>query len=130
MIDATPTERPNEVNYHVVGVLLVGALLTLGVGLSYGVRLVPSVALGATTAALNLLLIGRTVRAFLGRSGAPVFWGVALVLKMTLLFGGLFLLVKVGWVSLLPFLLGFGSMPLGIVLCTLMPFGPPAQKER
>lgn len=43
-------------------------------------------------------------------------WAVFAVLKMTILFGGVYLVLTRGWVSGLPMALGYGCMPIGMFL--------------
>lgn len=50
-----------------------------------------------------------------GRRGG-VAWGVFAVLKIVLLFGGIFVLLTVGVVDPMPLAAGYGVLPLGIVV--------------
>lgn len=91
-----------------VGAFFAGFLFSWRAGLS--------VAMGATTAALNLWLLGFLLRRWLqpGASVAP--WAVATALKFGTLIALLYLLVVSGLAQPLPLILGFGALPLGIVV--------------
>lgn len=95
-------------------VALVGVTSTVGGALLGGALAARSVALGAVVAGLNLWVITLVVRGMLGPKRRRVSWPLLAVLKISVLFGGLYVLVKSGWVDLLPLLVGYGALPLGI----------------
>ncbi|MEB2321704.1 MAG: ATP synthase subunit I [Sorangiineae bacterium] len=106
---------------RVVG--LVGALLTAGAVAVSGPPVGLGVAIGALVALANLWVLDRAVRGFLtGESRAP--WAVVAVLKLVLLVGALYLVVKSGVAGVMPLIVGFGALPLGITLSQLR--GAPA----
>lgn len=96
-------------------VALVGVAGTLVAALLGGAAAARSVAIGAAVAGANLWVITLVVRGMLGGKKSRVPWPLLAVLKMAVLFGGLYLLLKSGWVDLLPLLAGYGALPLGIV---------------
>ncbi len=98
-----------------IAMAAIGALATAAAFWMAGRFTALSVALGVVTALLDLLLLARMVRGFLGQRRGGLPWGVVAVLKFVLLFGGLFVLTRFGLIEVLPFLLGFGCLPLGIV---------------
>lgn len=99
-------------------VCIVGALLTLGALLMGGPRIMLAAAIGATAAVLNLWVIGRLVASFLSGHGR-MSWGFVATVKLLVLFGGMYLLVRSGVVSAIPLAIGYGALPLGIVAAQL-----------
>jgi hypothetical protein len=51
------------------------------------------------------------------RGGAA--WGAFGVLKIVVLFGGIWILLTKGWVDPIPLVVGYGVLPLGIVVSSL-----------
>jgi hypothetical protein len=96
-------------------VLLVGFASTIAAAFLGGALAARSVALGAAVAAANLWTIGLVVRGMFSGKRSRVPWPLVAVLKMAILFGGLYLALKSGWVELLPLLVGYGALPVGIV---------------
>jgi hypothetical protein len=80
------------------------------------------VLIGGLIAAANLWVFARVGQAFVSRRGNAAPWAVIAVLKMILLFGGVWLLVKSGLVSGLSLAAGYSAMPFGITFASL--FGP------
>lgn len=99
-----------------MAVASVGILATFGAGYVGGVRMAVSVGYGALLGFGNLLLLGRMVRAFLAKEGVSSPWIVAALVKLVVLCLALYLPVRARYVELLPFVFGFGAMPVGIVL--------------
>jgi hypothetical protein len=79
-----------------------------------------SVAIGAAIAAANLFVLAQIVAGVIGRSGNAGIWGVFAVAKMLVLFLGLWLLMTKGLVSPIPLLVGYGSLPIGIAIGSLV----------
>lgn len=96
-------------------VVLVGVVSTVVALFLFGGHAALSVAVGALVAGLNLWAIALVVRGLLGEKRGSTPWALIAVAKFTLLIGGLFFLLKSGWVDLLPLLVGYGALPLGIV---------------
>jgi hypothetical protein len=112
----TPTKTESAtVTRTLWSVALVGvafAIIAVFVG---GFRAAASVAVGATVGAANLWVIAILVRKLVsGNSRLP--WGAVSFIKLVVLFGGLFLLLKTGVVQILPLVIGYGALPLGITL--------------
>jgi hypothetical protein len=99
----------------IFGLLGTGAALWLG-----GMQPARSVAFGAGIAAGNLWLLAQMVRAFLAKKGSTAPWGIIAVLKYCVLFGAMYVLVKTRTVDILPFAIGFGALPVGIVFAQLV----------
>lgn len=112
----------------VKSVAVVGVLDAVAVGYFAGRGAGASAAFGATLGLANLLVLGRMVRAFLGRGGASMPWVVAALTKLAVLLLAMYLPVRAGLVQVLPFVIGFGALPLGIVLGQLLTV-PPTSKE-
>lgn len=124
-----------------LAIALVGGAFALGAGAMYGGRSALSVLFGTALALANLYVLGRVIRAMLPTSeaadppsaesgavptpeapakrGSAAAWGIFAVLKVLVLFGLVFVSVNSGWVSLLGFLLGYGALPIGIVMAQL-----------
>ncbi len=111
----TQTDKDGSMARAMWAVVLVGLSATVVAGWVSGALAARSAALGAAVAAANLWVIALVVRGMLGQKKSSVPWSLVAVLKMAALFGGLYLLLRGGWVSLLPLLAGYGALPLGIV---------------
>ncbi len=111
----THTEKDGSTARALWAVALVGTATTLVAAFLGGALAARSVALGAIVAAANLWVITVVVRGMLGGKKSRVPWPLIAMLKMGVLFGGLYLFLKSGWVDLLPLLAGYGALPLGIV---------------
>jgi hypothetical protein len=110
---ATDTDGGFQRTFWAVG--LVGAALSMGAAGVFGLHLARSVAIGAAIAVANLWSIVMIVRGLLGRSRWRAPWGLIAALKLGVLFGGLYVLLKSGWAELMPLLAGYGALPVGIV---------------
>jgi hypothetical protein len=105
------------------GVLALAALALFGVSAGF------SVAVGAGLAVANLWALARIVQALLpegesgrtapGGSGAGA-WAILGVVKMFALFAVVWFLMHQGIVSALPMLVGFGALPIGIAIGSLV----------
>jgi hypothetical protein len=105
-------------------VAVVGALLAITVPFSLGSGARLSVALGALVAFVNLWAVVRIVRAFLYPAGARAPWILLALFKLTALFVGVTLLVRGGFAHVLPLMIGFAALPLGIVVSQLKSAAP------
>lgn len=104
------------------GVAISAAALTVVVLLAFGLRPALGVGVGGAIATVNLVVFAKMAEAFLARRGTAVPWGIVGLLKLTLLLGGVWLIIRhdvvgAGWLAL-----GYASLPLGITLGSL--FGP------
>ena len=91
-----------------------GAILVVGAGIVGSLSTVVSVLVGVATAALNLIVLAWLVRSMLEAKTKG--WMAVAVLKMAGLFVGVGFLLRRDVVGALPFLVGFGSLVVGIVL--------------
>jgi len=105
-------------------IAVVGVVDAVAVGYFAGRGAGASAAYGATLGLVNLLFLGRMVRAFLSSKGAPSHWVVAALTKLAVLGLAMYVPVRAGLVQVLPFVIGFGALPLGIVLGQLLSVPP------
>jgi hypothetical protein len=96
--------------FAVIGFAVFGAMPGLGV------------LLGGLLATVNLVVFARVAQAFLARRGNTAPWGVVAVLKMALLFGGVWLILRSGAVPAISLVAGYVALPFGVTLASL--FGP------
>ena len=114
-VAATAAGDSMELRSVLKTVFVVGILATACVAFGFGLRGGLSAGFGALLGFGNLLLMGRMVRAFVSRNGVSMPWVVAALLKLAALFLPMYLPVRAGILELLPFVLGFGALPVGIV---------------
>ena len=113
------TERDPSMTAAYITVCAAGGLLFLGAGLTYGARTMLAVGLGAALAVSNLWVLERLVAAFLKTTGGR--WTAIATVKAAVLLAVVTFLVKSGAVDLLPIVVGFGSLPIGIVFSGILP---------
>jgi hypothetical protein len=113
----------------VIAVALSGLCLALGALAFFGGRTALGVAIGGGIATVNLLVFARLGDAFLGRKGKTAPWTVIAMLKLVVLFGGIWMILSSGVVSGLSLAAGYGALPLGITLGSLFGPKPPDDTE-
>jgi hypothetical protein len=133
-------DRPerDDIKTSVKAASILGAILTLGAFGTHDAKTAMSVALGAAIAVANLLTMRAIVRALIrapeseeegepdekkdhraaGKRGGAA-WGVFAVLKIFVLFGGIWILLSKGLVAPIPLVVGYGVLPLGIAAAGL-----------
>jgi hypothetical protein len=85
-----------------------------------------SVAVGAGVATGNLWILARIVHALLPRNAegaraqSRAGWALVASLKMVALIGGVWLLMRHGVVAPISMMLGFGALPIGIAIGSLV----------
>jgi hypothetical protein len=110
----------------IVSVAVVGVGLSVAAVSLFGLSVAWSVAIGAAIAALNLWALARIMVPMLptdeasARPGKRGRHALAAILKMLGLVGGVWLLMRHGVVSPIPMVVGFGSLPIGIVIGSLV----------
>jgi len=97
-----------------VAVAASGALLLAGAVAFAGSRAASSVALGVVVSLANLWLLEKFVRMYLKSERGR--WAVLALAKAALLFVIVALLVRSGAVDVLPLVVGFGALPVGVVV--------------
>jgi len=105
-------------------VAVVGALLTIVVPFSLGSASRLSVGLGGIVAVVNLWAVIRIVRAFLYPAGARAPWILLALVKLAALFAAVSFLVRGGSAQVLPLMIGYAALPLGIVVSSLKSAAP------
>jgi hypothetical protein len=103
-------------------------VLSGGAALGFGARAALGVAVGGVLATLNLLVFARIGQAFLSKKGNTAPWAIIAVVKLVGLLGGVWLILKNGYVSGLALTIGYGSLPIGITLGSLFGPKPPEPK--
>ncbi len=95
---------------------IVGVLLTVGsVFVVEQLKDTLSIAAGASVALLNFWMTAYLVRGFLAPAGIRLPWPLIATVKLVVVLGVLYWLLTRGVLNLLPLVLGFGALPLGIV---------------
>jgi hypothetical protein len=127
---ATPGLDPRT-RTAILGVAAIGATLAIGALAGWGVRSGISVAVGALIAVANLYGLARIVGAMLGAraegdAGAGL-WGILAVLKVVVLFGGVWFLFTSHLVEPMSLVVGWGALPIGVALGTL--FSDKAERQ-
>jgi hypothetical protein len=80
------------------------------------------VLVGGFLATGNLIVFARVAEAFLARRGNTAPWGVVAVLKLVVLFGGVWIILQSGLISGISLAAGYAALPFGITIASL--FGP------
>jgi hypothetical protein len=88
-----------------------------------------SVAVGAAIALLNFWMTSYLVRGFLAPTGMRLPWPLIATIKLVVVLGGVYVLLDREVLSLLPLVVGFGALPLGIVLGQTRPNARTAKEE-
>jgi hypothetical protein len=116
-------------------VAITGAGLSLGSAAVFGVATAFGVAVGGAIATANLWALARIVAALLpddapgSNAQSRAGWALVAMLKMLGLVAGVWLLMRHGVVSALPMLVGFGALPIGIAIGTLVSDRTPAPER-
>ena len=124
--EAPPARFDARLRTSIRAVAVAGAALVLFALALAGPGAAVSVAAGAALAAGNLWLLARIVSSLLpgDRVGAEAQsragWALVAVLKMFGLLALAWLLMRHGIVSPLPMLIGFGALPIGIAIGSLV----------
>jgi len=110
-----------------VGVIGSAVVLTcVGFALG-GARFAIGVAIGGAIAPLNLWVFARVGEAFLSRRGNTAPWALIAVVKLVVLLGGVWLILRSGMASGLALIVGYVALPIGITVGTL--FGPKPSED-
>ncbi len=115
--DSQRTDAAQRTSLWAVGIA--GAIVTLGAVPVVGLRGALGVASGATIATLNLWAIGLLVRRLLGDGVPAAPWALLALVKVTVLFGAVYLLVFSGFADILAVVAGYGALPIGLVVAQL-----------
>jgi hypothetical protein len=123
-----PDDGDGGMSVIVKMVAAVGLVDAVIVGYFAGRGAGASAAYAATLGLTNLVFLGRMVRAFSRQGATTIRWAVAALTKLAVLLLAMYLPVRAGLIQVLPFMIGFGALPLGIVLGQLL-IAPPKTKE-
>jgi hypothetical protein len=121
----TEAERDDGLGRSLTAVAVAAGVLTLLAPFVIGTRAMLGVAIGGALAVANLYAITAIVRGFLRGAGLP--WGAFGALKFAALLFVVFIVLKNGWAEVTPLVLGYASLPIGIVVGQLGR-GPSRQK--
>jgi hypothetical protein len=100
-------------------VAAVGVMLCVGAALLFSVKLGLSALVGSFIAVANLWVLSRAVRNLLSGSGSRTPWALVAAAKFFVLLGVTYVLVRSGVIAPLGLALGFGALPVGILLSGL-----------
>lgn len=125
----TQTQTDPTLRRTLRAVLLCGVLLAVGSAWQFGTSAGLSVVFGSGLAFANLLVLQRTVANLM--AGVSKAWTAVAFLKFIVLFGATYFLVTTNAAQPLYLAVGFGSLPLGIVIATIIApfFSPPGSSE-
>jgi hypothetical protein len=110
----------------ILAVAVVGGVLSLVSLLFFGLSTAFSVGVGAALAAVNLWALARIVAALLptgpagARAQSKAAWGLLATIKLFGLIAVVWLLMRHGIVSPIPMVVGFGALPIGIAIGSLL----------
>jgi ATP synthase I subunit len=113
-----------ELGRPLFAVAVLGALLALAALLVASARAGQGVGVGALTATLNLWVFTRIGTGMLSRRGVRASWGVLAGVKLLALFVGVALLLRSDIADPLWFLVGYLSLPVGIVASQFLGLRP------
>jgi hypothetical protein len=104
-----------------------GALMAVTAAFAWGARFALSVGAGATIAGSNLYVLSKIVGAMMqdraagdSQGAGAGTWGVLAMVKMIVLFGGIWLVMTKGLVDPMGLVLGYGSLPIGIAIGSIV----------
>ena len=111
------TDEDHSLRAALWAVALSGAVLTLASPFVLGKSGVLGVALGALVATANLWALARVVRALMNGAGLP--WVLLGGAKLFVLLALGAVILKLELAGLLPLAIGYGALPIGIVVSQL-----------
>lgn len=124
----SPAEEKGPMRAAILSVVAAALCLAIGAFATFGVKSGIGVAIGGALAVANLMVFARLGQAFVAGKGSSAPWGIVAVLKLVALFGGVWLILKSGYVSGLALAVGYGALPVGITIGSL--FGPRPPENR
>ena len=125
VMETTEPERDDGLGRSLTAVAVVSVALTLLAPFAFGKATMLGVAIGGALAFTNLYAITLIVRGFMRGAGLP--WGAFGAFKFAALLFLVWIVLKNGWADVMPLVLGYASLPLGIVIGQLGR-GPSRQK--
>jgi hypothetical protein len=104
-----------------------GSLMAVTAAFVWGARFALSVGAGAAIAGSNLYVLSKIVGAMMdpgadgeARGAGAGTWGVLAMVKMVVLFGGIWLVMTKGLVDPMGLVVGYGSLPIGIAIGSIV----------
>jgi hypothetical protein len=119
-------ERDDGVLRSLVAVAVATMALTVLAPFAFGKAAMLGVAIGGALAVANLWAIAAIVRGFLRGAGLP--WAVFGALKFSALLFVVWIVLRNDWADMMPLVLGYAALPLGIVVGQLGGRRPSRQK--
>jgi hypothetical protein len=117
--DERPT-RDASFRAAVMGVAATALVLAVLGLFAFGASAGLGVAVGGALATVNLIFFARLVEAFLAQKGAAAPWAILGFLKLLGLFAVAWIVLKMDLFSPLSFAVGYGALPIGITVSTLL----------
>jgi hypothetical protein len=111
---------PERIRHAILGTAGAGAVFSVGALVSSGLRAASSVALGAALATGNLYLLARLVRRRTAAGQPSQGMAFFVLFKIAALLFAAFLILKFGVADPLPFIVGCGALPVGLVVGSLV----------
>ena len=124
-MEGTETERDGGFGRTLTAVAVAAAVLTLLAPFAIGKSAMLGVALGGLLAVANLWSIAFIVRGFLRGAGLP--FAAFGAIKFAALIFLVWIVLKNGWAEVMPLVLGYAALPLGIVVGQLR--GSPTRQK-
>ena len=112
-------EGSSSLRASFVSIATCGAAIALAALVFFGRKAALSAAIGTAVAEVNLWALARVVSGLL-RADRAGLWGSAALLKMLALVVVVGLLMRYAAVAPLPMIVGFGALPMGIAIGTLL----------
>jgi hypothetical protein len=109
----------------VMSVAVTAMVLAALSGFGFGTRAAIGVLAGGALATANLAFFARVVTAFLSQKGNSAPWAILGVLKLLGLFAVAWVVLNTGVFSAIWFAVGYGSLPIGITVSSLLRKPPP-----
>lgn len=115
--------------HAIMSVAAAALLLAALSGFAFGVPAALGVVAGGALATANLAFFARLVRAFLAQKGNAAPWAVLGMLKLVGLFAVAWIVLQSDMFSPIWFAIGYGSLPIGITVSTLLRKPPEGPEE-
>ena len=122
------TEAGRGLGAALVATAVIGLVLGVGAAAIGSLRSALGVGIGAAFGTANLWALTWVVRRLLATGGSRAGWGLLVALKFAALVGACALLLRAGVVDLAPLGIGYGALPLGLVVGPLA-FGASVREE-
>ncbi len=126
--EAAPRGMDPRLRAAMITVVVAAAAFSGVAAYAWSSRAALSVAVGGAIATANLWVLARIVGSLMPAEGeeprsasnAKTAWGVLALLKLTVLFGGVWFLMTNHLVDPIPLVVGFGALPIGIAIGSIV----------